>query len=142
MPIFKLEGINWYAVLVAAVAVFMLGGVWYTAMFGRLWQQLHGYSAEKLKEMQAKRPPPVFFGTMIVSYLVLAAGMAVLFNSFGVVGAAHGAEVGGLLWFAVAAPIGATAFIASDRHVGIYVIDLTYQLVFLAMAGAILGGWR
>ena len=142
MPWLKLEGINWLAVLVAAVAVFMLGGLWYTALFGKLWQRLHGYSDAKLKELQAKRPPQVFFGILIASYLVLAAGIAVLFNSSGIHSAPQGAAVGGLLWLGLAAPIGATAYIASDRHIGIFIIDLAYQAVFLAMAGAILGGWR
>ena len=32
-----LSGLNYWAVLAAAVATFMLGGAWYTALFGKLW---------------------------------------------------------------------------------------------------------
>jgi hypothetical protein len=139
---FDLAGVNWIAVVVAAVATFVLGGLWYTALFGKLWQRLHGYSDEKLKAMQKARPPHVFFGTMIVSYLVLAAVLGVLFVSFGVASARSGAVVGGLVWIGPAAAIGLTAWIASDKKFGIYAIDLAYQFVFLVMMGAILGGWR
>ena len=76
--------INWLAVLVAGGATFMLGGLWYTALFGKLWQRLHGYSDEKMKEMQARKPPPMFFGLMIVCYMVLAAVVAVIAATFNI----------------------------------------------------------
>lgn len=137
-----LAGVNWIAVLVAAAATFVLGGLWYTALFGKLWQKLNGYSAEKVKAMQKARPPQVFFGVMIGSYLILAAVLGILFHSFGVASAGTGAAVGGLIWLGPAAAIGMTSWIASDKHIGVYAIDLLYQLVFLLMMGAILGGWR
>jgi uncharacterized protein DUF1761 len=138
----ELAAINWWAVLVAAAATFLLGGVWYTALFGKLWQRLHGYSDEKLKAMQAKRPPHVFFGVMIACYLVLAAVIGVVFASVGIAGAVNGATMGFLFWLGPAAAIGITSWLASDRHIGIYGIDLLYQLIFLVMMGAIIGGWR
>ena len=65
----NLESVNWLAVLVAGIATFFLGAVWYMALFGKTWQRLHGYSDEKVKQMQAAKPPPVFFGTMIASFI-------------------------------------------------------------------------
>ena len=107
--------INWWAVLVAALAVFMLGGVWYTALFGKLWVRLNGYSEEKVKEMQAKRPPPMFFGIMMGSYLLLAVVVALLITGFHTNSTRQGALLGFLLWLGPAAAIGLTGFIASDR---------------------------
>jgi hypothetical protein len=71
MP-FKFDNINYLAVVTAGLATFFLGAVWYTALFGKMWVQLTGYSDEKLKQLQAKRPPPLFFGGMIVCYLVMS----------------------------------------------------------------------
>jgi hypothetical protein len=34
--------INWLAVVVAAVATFVLGGVWYGPLFGRVWRAAEG----------------------------------------------------------------------------------------------------
>jgi len=43
--------INWLAVLVAAIASFLLGGIWYSnALFGRVWQREAGVTDEKLKQ--------------------------------------------------------------------------------------------
>lgn len=142
MPRIPFEQINWLAVLVAAVATFFLGAVWYMALFGKKWQRLNGYSDEKIKQMQKARPPQVFFGVMIFSYVLMAAGMAVVFAWAGVSSAAHGAALGALIWACVAAAIGLTSWIANDRPFGVYVIDMSYQLVFLVMTGVILGAWR
>lgn len=136
-----LSGVNYLAVLVAAVATFFLGGAWYTAL-AKPWQRFNGYSDEQVKQMQAKRPPPVFFGGMLVSYLVLSLVVAVLFNTFGVDTYREGALAGFLIWLGPAAAIGFTSFIASDKQIGAFVLDAAYQLVFLVMSGAILGGWK
>ena len=34
--------INWLAVIVAAVATFVLGGVWYGPLFGKIWRAADG----------------------------------------------------------------------------------------------------
>jgi len=66
------------AVIPAAVVAFGIGGVWYTALFGKQWVKLNSDSDEQVKQLQARRPPPVFFGGMIAGYLVLALVLALL----------------------------------------------------------------
>lgn len=134
--------INYWAVLVAAVATIMLGGVWYSALFAKTWAKLHGYSPEKLKEMQAKRPPAMFFGVMLVSYLLLALVIAILITAFKVDSAAAGAFLGFLLWLGPVTALAMTAYLAYDKPLGCYVLDGCYQFVFLVMMGAIIGGWQ
>lgn len=133
--------INWLAVVVAAFATFMLGGVWYTALFGKVWQRLNGYSDEKLVEMRRHRPAPVFFGTMIACYVVVSLLMALLVGAMEITSAGSGAMLGGVV-FVIAAAIQATGQIASDKPMKALVIDLVYQAIYMAMTGAILGGWR
>jgi hypothetical protein len=58
--ILDLAPVNWLAVIVAALATFFLGGLWYQALFGRLWVRLHGYSHEKVMQMRTARPPAHF----------------------------------------------------------------------------------
>ncbi len=46
-------GINYTAVLIATVAQFIAGAIWYGPLFGRLWGKIHGF--DKLpKAVQAK----------------------------------------------------------------------------------------
>ena len=141
MPI-DLSMINWLAVIVAALATFFLGAVWYMALFGKLWQRLQGISDEKKKQMQAARPPHIFFGTMIGAYLLLAFTMAVIVDAFSISHASAGATLGFFMWLGCCMAIGLTGWISSDKHAGVYAIDLAYQLVYMVMMGAIIGGWR
>lgn len=136
-----LGSINWLAVGVAAFATFMLGGVWYAALFGRVWQRLNGYSDEKLVEMRKRRPPPVFFGTMLVCYVVVALVMALLVGALEIGSAGAGAVLGCVV-FVLAAAVQVTGQVASDKPMKAILIDLAYQAVYMPMTGAILGGWR
>lgn len=130
--------IPWLAVGIAALAIFFLGALWYTALFGKAWQKLHGYSDEKVKQMQAAKPPPVFFGGMLGSYLLVAIGLALVVDWAGARGAPAGVVVGLVLWLGLALPIGITAWLASDKPLAAFAIDWSYQLAFLVMGGVII----
>jgi len=63
--------VNLTAVLVATVAMFVVGGVWYGVVFGKLWGKIHGFdklSAKKQKEMQSQMAVP-YLGQLIVTFL-------------------------------------------------------------------------
>src|SRR5437773_396034 len=106
-----LGSVNWLAVLVAALVPFFLGALWYQALFGKLWRRLHGCSEEKMKEMQAKRPPALFFGGMIAADLLISLVVALLVTGFGLPGAGSGATLGFLLWLGPALGIGFTSWL-------------------------------
>jgi len=141
MP-FHLDGVNFLAVLVSALVAFLVGGAWYTALFGKFWVKLHGYTPEQVKEMQARRPPPVFFGGMFVSYLVLALVVALLLTGLQEKTLLAGVALGVLLWVGPAAAIAFTGHLAGDKPLAVYLIDVGCQLVYLVLMGAILGAWR
>jgi hypothetical protein len=47
--------VNWLAVLVAAVVTFVLGGVWYGPLFGKVWRAAEG-QAEPAPGGKSTRP--------------------------------------------------------------------------------------
>ena len=52
--------INYLAVVVATVAEFAIGAIWYMPIFGKTWGKIHGMdkiSKEEMKKMQAKMGP-------------------------------------------------------------------------------------
>ena len=97
MP-FHPENVNYLAVLVAGVIAFVIGALWYTVLFGKKWRDLQGITEEKMKEMQTKMNPPIFFGGMLVSYFVMAYAMAVVLTAFLEPTAGTGAMFGFLAW--------------------------------------------
>ena len=141
MPHLDPSNINWLAVGVAGLAAFFLGAIWYTALFGKVWPRMHGYTPDQLAAMQKKRPMPVFLGWMLSAYLLAAAGMAFLILTAGWGTVHHGIHAGLLAWVVVAA-LRFTAHLATPKHIGAYLIDIGFDFVSLLTMGAILGGWR
>lgn len=138
MPPFE---VNYLAVLVAAVATFVLGALWYSPLlFAKPWMRMHGYTEEKLKSMQKEAGKA--YAVSIVAYLVMAYVLAILVSWTGVQGASGGACLGSLCWLGFAATIGLTALMFSDKPLGTYLIDAAYQLVYLVVMGVILAVWR
>lgn len=142
MPAVPWNQLNYVAIAVAAVAAFFLGALWYTALFGKLWQRLNGYSDEKLHAMQQARPPHIFFTTLLGCYLLVAFVVALVLAWAGVASAAGGAAVGLALWLGPNAAIKMTDHVASDKPLAAFGVDSSFQLIYLVMMGAILGGWR
>lgn len=137
----NLTEVNYLAAAVTGLIVFFIGGLWYQALFGKVWVKLHNYSEEQFKALQAQFSPAKFFGTLIAAYLVMSLAVAVIVTSMDVQSAVGGLAVGFVLWLIVAA-IGMTGHITGNRHNGLYMIDTAYQLVIFLVAGAILGVWR
>jgi hypothetical protein len=140
MP-FDLAKINWLAVLVVAVINFVVGALWYTVLFGKLWVQLNGYSEQQVKEMQAKMSPVRFFGGMILSQLVLALAVAIVLASFLELNLQVAFVVGVAFWL-VSAAISMTNHLASDKPDALYLINVSCHLLYLIVASALLGVWR
>ncbi len=134
--------INYWAVIVAAFATFMLGGLWYTALFGKARVALLGWNEQQLAEAQKRMPPAMFFTVMIVAYLVTALILAILASATGVNTLAGGLLLGALLWAGFALTIGATGHVSFDHKHGVFGIDAAFQLVFLLLMGAIIGAWQ
>lgn len=133
--------INYLAVAVSAVITFVLGGMWYAPLFGKAWVKAHGLSEDAVKELQAKRSPAVFFGGMLVCYLVLAFAMAVIFRAGSINTAMAGAGWGVVFWIAFAA-LKMTDHIASGKGFAAFGIDASFQFIAMAVTGAIVGGWN
>jgi hypothetical protein len=133
--------INWAAVGVAGAAAFILGGLWYSALFGKLWIRMQGWSDEKVAQMKATMSPGLFLLGMLVSYLIVALAGAVLVVTLDWRGAASGAKLGLILWLAVGA-ITFTGHLASGRRLGAFLLDAAFQFVALVTQGVILAAWR
>jgi hypothetical protein len=79
----NLTEVNYLAAAVTGLIIFFIGGLWYQALFGKVWVKLHNYSKEQFKAMQERFSPAKFFGTMIASYLVISFAVAVIATNIG-----------------------------------------------------------
>ena len=60
--------INLLAVILGAVAFFVVGAIWYTALFGKAWQREVGLSEEQMKSANK----PLIFGLCFLFELLIS----------------------------------------------------------------------
>jgi hypothetical protein len=138
-----LPAVNYLAVLVSGIVIFMLGGLWYSpVLFAKPWIALMGRTEEELRAEAAKKSMPLMYLTVFICGLVTAAVLAVVINRFGATTAGAGACIGALCWlgFAAATSFGSSLFSFEPRK--LWLINSAYNLVSFVIAGVILAVWR
>ncbi|MCC6983295.1 MAG: DUF1761 domain-containing protein [Bauldia sp.] len=129
--------INWLAVGLAALATFMLGGLWYSpALFTKAWMRETGLSEEAAR---AGNPAIVFGGSFVLS-LISAAVFAVFLGPDPGLGFAVGAGLAaGLGWVATSFGIN---YLFERKSLALFLINGGFHTVQFALFGLILGLWH
>jgi hypothetical protein len=132
-----LESINYFAVLVAAAATFLVGGLWYSPMlFQRAWMKANNLTEADLAAGGTGR----IFGFAFLIAVVMSLNLAMFLNAPGTT-VTWGATAGALTAVWVALGIG--TFALFERRPAAYTaINGGYWFVSLVLMGAILGAWR
>jgi hypothetical protein len=132
------QNINYLAVLVTGIVVFLIGGLWYNVLFKSAWMALvkPGETAAMGANMA------VFYVKMIVVSIVIAWGIAVILNHFVELDWMRGASVGVLCWLGFVATTSYAHGTAHATPTKLWVIEAGHNLVTFAVAGAILAVWR
>lgn len=131
----NLSTLNIWAILVAAISAFVVGGLWYSVLFRGAWLRANRFESD---------PPAagakVFAMSFILS-LVMALNLAMFLNDPKTT-LAWGATAGFLAGFGwVAMGIGIISLF-ERRSLSYVLINGGYMTVALTLMGAILGGWR
>ena len=131
------QHLNLWAILAAAVSVFLVGGLWYSpVMFGAAWKRANGFGEDVPPAATAK-----IFGLSFVLSLVMALNLAMFLNDPKTT-MAWGATAGFLAGFGwVAMGIGVVSLF-ERRPWSYMLVNGGYLTAALVLMGAILGGWR
>ena len=129
------SGLNWWAILAATGAAFVLGGLWYGPMFGQAWLKALGKTEADLQP--SPTPFVISFFTALLSCVVLAAIMKGLaLNTLG-----GGLLIGGLVGvgFIAASMASDSAFCRSGMP--LFLIQSGYRVLYSILMGGVLGAW-
>ena len=130
---------NWLAILVAGIAAWALGALWYSpVLFGKAWQKESGLTEENIKNANM----PLIFGTSAVMMIIMSAGLAMFFEGDDTMNAMKGLHMGLLTGLVFVATSTAINYLYQRKSFKLWLIDAAYQVLLLALAGAILGAWR
>src|SRR4051794_12868668 len=100
--------VNYVAVLVASIAEFVVGAIWYMPIFGKAWGEMHGFNKlSKAEQSQAqKQMMPMlvvqFIGTVITTVVLAKLLITTSYSPY---------TLGLLIWIGFFVPTQASAVI-------------------------------
>lgn len=126
--------INWLAVLIAAVVTFVLGGLWYGPLFGKVWRAAEGQT--ETQPSQQKHPAFVY-GLSFVLMLIAAATLAITLGPAPTIAKAVGVGlIVGVGWVATSFGVN---YLFAGRRLALFAVDAGYNVVLFALMGLIIG---
>jgi hypothetical protein len=137
--------INYWAVLVAAIAQMVLGFLWYGPLFGKPWSAMMNFTPEHMAEARAKGMGKsltvMIVGSLLMSWVL---AHAIIFASAYLLfyGSLAGVTVGFLTWLGFVAPITVGTVLWENKPWKLWFLNAGYYLVGFCLMGAILGAWQ
>lgn len=141
MSLTVLGDLNWLAVIVATIAYFALGALWYAEFaFGRAWQRSAGWDLNPPENAGAG-----IYAVPLATCFVATLATAMVAAASGTDNIMKGILLGLVVGVGVALPVifvTGTFDMTKPAPKTFAAISAGYHIVGLALAGAILGLWR
>jgi len=127
---------NYLAIVAAALSSFVLGGIWYSALFAKPWMQAAGLTQE---QVNAGNKLMIFGGSFVLA-LITAATFALFLGASPTPtqGALYGL-CAGLCW--VTTSFGST-YLFEHKPLSLFLINGGYRTLQFTLIGLILGAWH
>ena len=132
---------NYLALLVAALAYFALGSLWFSALFGKMWSAEVAKHGVVIKEPTRKEISSKMLQTFIYN-LIAAFAMGYLVFVTGVANFMAGLKLGLLCGIGFAAVGICIANVWESRSLKLVLIDAGYAVVGITICGIILSLWH
>ena len=133
--------VNLLAVIVAALAYYAGGALWYSpVLFGKPWMALVGLTEEKI--VSAKKDAWKSYITSLAAALLISYGIARLEMYLNVLTFVGGLHVGFWSWLCFVLTTAATNGSFAGRPVKLLFIDSGYHLYGFLVIGVILAVWK
>jgi hypothetical protein len=130
--------LSYLAVIVAAIAQYVLGFLWYGPLFGKTWRSLMGVKEQSMSGAGMGK-------TLVWSFigsLVTAGVLRKLATMVGALTLGAGVALGAMVWLGFVATVTLAIVLYEKRSVNLYILNNAYQLVSLVVMGAIVAAWR
>ena len=135
-----LSHINWIVVLVATIAYFLLGALWYSVLFGKKWAQL--VKLDTSNPDMKKGMGGMMISTFVLT-LIICFGLEVLVVKFNFVQeVSYGIKIGLLTGLAFATTAVSIHYIYENKPTNLYLINNGYHVLGHVIAASILVLWR
>jgi hypothetical protein len=131
--------INYWAIIVAALACFLLEAVWYT-IFLKAWLEGTGRTMGDMTNQNVSEV--LQYGIALVSAAIIAVAISTVTQMTGPLTALRGIKVGALLWFSFIFTTWCTEYIFEVRSFKLLGINTGFWLLGTMTMGAVVGTWK
>lgn len=133
----NLFDVNWIGVVVAALAGFVVGGLWYGPIMGKKWMGAVGLTEDQIKEGSMG----LIYGGAFAFSLLASWTLAHTFHSYAMFGAELSVLAKVLTAFGVAlgfiVPALGTNYLFQQNSKSLFFIDASYWLLFYTAMGLV-----
>jgi small-conductance mechanosensitive channel len=127
------------AVWISSIVFFVLGAIWYSVMAAP-WMAAIGKTMEELAREHGTSPLPYVVG--FAAILVMCYTLAWLMHRLQAATLLAGLRIGAIIAIGFVAATLALNYGFEARSITLWLINSVYVVVGLALAGAIIGGWK
>ena len=125
--------VHWLAILVAAVSGFLVGGLWYGPIFGKVWQAARGLSDDAMKNANM----PMIFGLTFLLNLFSAFILDHTLTTYGAPDLNLSVMISGGIALGFIVPAIGVNYLFSRQSLRLFLIDAGYWLVIYAVMGVV-----
>ena len=140
----EFAGVNYLAVLVAAIAAWILGGIWYHVLAGA-WLAAQGKSRDAFAaEMKTRRGTAAFYAPFVLAFaalLIMAWVLAGTMAHVGTITIRNGVISALFVWFGFVLTTIAVNYAFAGRKPILTVIDAGHWLAVLVLMGLVIGAF-
>jgi len=137
-----LKELNWIAILVATLAYFFLGAVWYSFLFKNQWIAYQGITAEEMNKPDARKGVGAIMFASFILMFVTCLGISILVNKIGVWGWMSGAKLGFFTGVFFACTSMGINMLYEKKPIGLFFINGAYQVLGNIIAAIIIVSWQ
>jgi hypothetical protein len=132
--------VNYLAILVAAIAHFIVGFIWYGLLFSKKWLELLNPDEAKMEAM--KKGTVISFIGNFVGAFILAYATARIINTINPADIVTAILWMVLLWAGYVLIVGLNDSFFEKKPWGLFFINTLYMLVSMVIVGLILFYWK
>ncbi|MBX2817600.1 MAG: DUF1761 domain-containing protein [Saprospiraceae bacterium] len=125
--------------IIAAAAAFLLGFGWYTALFGKAWQEETGLTSEQAQSNMGRTHGLAFLMMVILAY---ALNYIIGFHPVEEQTFTHGMLHGAMAAALYAVPAVAIHYLYQRKSLKLFLIDGVYVIAFMALMGGVLAALK
>lgn len=131
---------SYVVVIVAAIVQMILGFLWYGPLFGKTWMSLMGITPQR--GGSGGGGMSATYAWTFVASLVSAGVLRKFATTVAARDLGAGIMLGLLVWLGFVATVTLGSVLYEKRPVKLYILNNAYQLINLAVTGAIVAAWR